>query len=374
MAKIHIGKQEAADLVIFRAMKNRLRNVIALAIFPQIALVILLRQYPGLVESWYSQGLYPYLSSFFRILYGWIPFSVGDCLYMLLFITAVWYLFKNHRRVRLQPLEFLRNVTMVLSVAYFCFHLLWGLNYYRQPLYKSLELEEGYTLPELIALTKQLVAKTNHMQLELTGDSLLAVQVPYNRDSILRLTLSGYKSLGQDYLNLQYSHPSVKKSLFSGMLTYMGYGGYLNPFTNEAQVNRKIPLFRYPVICGHEIGHQLGYSAENETNFIGYLVTASSDDPYFRYAASAYAASYCLSEIRARDPAMSLRLFAGFNKGVQSNFRELEEFWKAYENPMEPMFKSVFNTFLKANNQTEGIKSYNRIVSLLITYHKKHPL
>lgn len=361
-------------MVIFRAMKNRLRNVIAFAIFPQIALVVWLRQYPEFVESWYSQGLYPHISAFFRILYGWIPFSVGDCLYVLLSLTTIWYLFKHHRRIRRQTLEFLRNVTLVLSVAYFCFHLLWGFNYYRRPLYKSLELEEGYSLAELMAFTEQLVARTNRMQLELTGDSLQAVQVPYNRDSILRMTLSGYETLGQAYPNLQYRHPSVKKSLFSTMLTYMGYGGYLNPFTNEAQVNRKIPLFRYPVICGHEIGHQLGYSAENETNFIGYLVTASSKDPYFRYAASAYATSYCLSEIRVRDPEVSAKLYAGFNKGVQANFMELEEFWKGYENPMEPVFKSVFNTFLKANNQVEGIRSYNRIVSLLITFHKKHPL
>ncbi|MDO1498956.1 DUF3810 family protein [Winogradskyella maritima] len=38
------------------------------------------------------------------------------------------------------------------------------------------------------------------------------------------------------------------------------------------------------------------------------------------------------------------------------------------------MFKSVFNTFLKANNQAQGIKSYNAVVALLIAYHKEHPL
>jgi hypothetical protein len=263
---------------------------------------------------------------------------------------------------------------MVLSVAYFTFHLMWGLNYYREPLYISLDLEEGYSQEELRALTEQLVARTNELQLELTGDTLLPVEVPYNREGILLKTLEGYEKLGEKYPSLRYGHPSIKKSLFSTLLTYMGYGGYLNPFTNEAQVNGKIPLFRYPVICGHEIGHQLGYSAENETNFIGYLVTASNEDPYFRYAAYAYAASYCLSEINVRDPVASKRIYAGFHKGVQRNFMELEEFWKGYENPMEPLFKNIFNTFLRANNQMEGIRSYNRIVTLLVTYHKKQPL
>jgi hypothetical protein len=373
-AKIHIEKQEAGELVIFKAMKNRLRNAIAIAILPQIALVLWFRQHPGFIETWYSKGVYLHISAFFRRLYGWIPFSVGDCLYALLLIYAIWYLVRNRRKIRLKPLEFLRNATMVLSVGYFTFHLMWGLNYYRERLYISLDLEEGYSQEELRALTEQLVARTNELQLELTGDTLLPVEVPYNREGILLKTLEGYERLGGKYPSLRYGHPSIKKSLFSTLLTYMGYGGYLNPFTNEAQVNRKIPLFRYPVICGHEIGHQLGYSAENETNFIGYLVTASNEDPYFRYAAYAYAASYCLSEINVRDPVASKRIYAGFHKGVQRNFMELEEFWKGYENPMEPLFKNIFNTFLRANNQMEGIRSYNRIVTLLVTYHKKHPL
>ena len=66
----------------------------------------------------------------------------------------------------------------------------------------------------------------------------------------------------------------------------MGYGGYLNPFTNEAQVNGVTPKFRLPTVSCHEVGHQLGYSAEGATNFIGYLVTSESNDPYFKYSAS----------------------------------------------------------------------------------------
>ena len=54
----------------------------------------------------------------------------------------------------------------------------------------------------------------------------------------------------------------------------MGYGGYINPFTNEAQVNAKVPQVRLPSISGHEVGHQIGYASESDTNFIGLTVTA----------------------------------------------------------------------------------------------------
>jgi hypothetical protein len=154
----------------------------------------------------------------------------------------------------------------------------------------------------------------------------------------------------------------------------MGYGGYLNPFTNEAQVNGLLPNFRFPVVCGHEVGHQIGYSAENETNFIGYLVTAHNSDPYFKYAAYAYALSYCLSDIQKKDRAAFEKFAAKINVGVKKNYSEMARFWLLHENPAEPVFKEIFSSFLKANNQSQGIESYNSVVSLLVSYHEKNPL
>lgn len=374
MLKYTLGSPQARELVTFKAMKNGLRNAIAGSLFLQIALVQWARHYPDWVETWYSKGLYPDISGFFRYLYGWIPFSFGDVLYTLLTVGCLWYLIHKRHKIRKKPLEFFRNVILVLAVAYFTFHMMWGLNYYRKPLNKTMGLEDSYSQTELIGLTESLIRQTNRLQLQITGDSASAVVIPYSQKEIRNITLEGYSEISGLFPFLQYRKPSLKNSLFSTALTYMGYGGYLNPFTNEAQVNRRIPPFRYPVICGHEIGHQLGYSAENETNFIGYLVTASNKDPYFQYAAYAYASSYCLAEIRTRDAGFATNLYSGFNAGVQKNFNELETFWERFENPMEPVFKNVFHSFLKANNQAEGIKSYNRIVTLLVAYHKDHPL
>lgn len=162
--------------------------------------------------------------------------------------------------------------------------------------------------------------------------------------------------------------------MFSIMSSYMGIGGYLNPFTNEAQVNKKTPVFRFPVIVGHEIGHQIGYSAENETNLIGYLVTAENQDLYFQYSASAYALAYCLNAINQTDEEAFEEFYSKINEGVKKNYRELQDFQDAYENPFEPVFTSVFNVFLKANNQVDGVQSYSRVVHLLVGYHEKYPL
>lgn len=355
-------------------MRNKLKNAIALSIIPQILLVKWIGSYPHLVEKYYSNGFYPYWSGFFRSLFGWFPLSIGDILYAILILSVLYYIIKRRERLVKDWKTLLRDIVMVLSVAYFTFYLSWGFNYYREPISKTLSLKEDYTTAQLANTTRALIYKTNELQKHLAGDTINMIRIPYSQGEIFKKTIQGYVELAKKYPGLQYEKPSLKKSIFSTLLTYMGYGGYLNPFTHESQVNSKIPNFRFPVVCGHEVGHQLGYSAENEVNFIGYLVMASHDDLYLQYTAYSYALSHCLREVNKRQPDQYKILYNQINSGVQQNYKELQAFWKSYENPMEPIFKSIFNIFLKANNQAAGIKSYNLVVSLIIGYHEDHPI
>ena len=359
---------------IFGLMVYKIKNWIAISIIPQIILVKWLGNHPDFIEKYYSEGIYPWISKGFRMLYGWIPFSVGDIFYFMLAFLAIRYVFKNWLEIKTYPFRFLRNIVFILSIAYFTFHLLWGLNYYRLPIAQKFALEEKHSEEELLDLAKALITKTNNLQFQITNDTTLAVEIPYTKKEIFERTLIGYRYMEIEYPFLSYKNPSIKKSLFSTGLSYMGYGGYLNPFTHEGQVNGRLPNFRFPVVAGHEIGHQLGYSAENETNFIGYLATMHNPDIYFQYAAYAYALTYCLSDIQRNDTAKFEELYALVHPGTRRNFEEMAYFWQSFENPMEPVFKSIFNTFLKANNQTQGIKSYNAVVSILVTYHREHPL
>lgn len=351
-----------------------LKTGIALSLIPQIILVKWLGSHANWIENYYSNGVYPFLSNTFRFLLGWIPFSIGDLLYTSLVLLAIIYLYKQGRSILKNKLILLRDIAMVLSIAYFTFHLMWGFNYYREPIATKFEIEETKEYQELVDFTRQLIKKTNNLQTSITKDTAMGVSIPYTQKEQFQKTLKGYEQLSKKHPFLNYQQPSIKTSLFSKALTYMGYAGYLNPFTNEAQVNGLLPNFRFPVVTGHEIGHQLGYSAENETNFIGYLVTANNEDVYFKYAAAAYALGYCLNDVRRGDPEIFNNLVSELNGGVKLNFQEMSVFWNQYENPLEPIFKSIFNSFLKANNQSQGIKSYNAVVSLLIGYHKQYPL
>lgn len=355
-------------------LKNKLRNGIALSLIPQIIVVKWLANHPAWIEEFYSKTVYIWISQFFRTLFGWIPFSVGEIIYTVLILLIFRYLITKRKKIKAKPLDFIRDNVMVLSVFYFTFHLVWGFNYYRTPLSETLSIKNEASYEEIKNLTEALVIKTNKLQEQITGNSLTLVQIPYTRDEIFDKTISSYNEVGGQIPNFVYQQPNLKKSMFSIMSSYMGIGGYLNPFTNEAQVNKKTPIFRFPVVVAHEIGHQVGYSAENETNLIGYLVTLKNKDIYFQYSASAYGLAYCLNAIYATDETAFNQIYSTVNEGVKKNYRELQDFNAAYENPLEPIFTSVFSTFLKANNQTDGVKSYSRVVHLLVGYHEKYPL
>lgn len=352
-------------------MKQKTKTFIAIALPVQIILVKWAASYPNLVEDYYSNGIYIYISRFLRVLFGWVPFSFGDLIYTSLVFLAIRYLYKHWKSIKRKPLLLLKDVIVVLSIVYFAFHLLWGMNYHRQPIYWKFDIEREYTVEELVELTQFMVKQTNRYQLELTGDTITPVHTPYAKKEIFAKTEEAYANFAEQYPDFEYQHLSLKSSIYSVPLTFMGYGGYLNPFTNEAQVNGVTPKFRLPTVSCHEVGHQLGYSAEGATNFIGYLVTSQSNDTYFKYSAYNHALGYCLTDLFHKDEEKYNEIVATINMGVKENFNELREFWVKYENPLEPVFKSVFNTFLKANNQKEGIKSYNAVVGLIINYRKQ---
>ncbi len=354
----------------------RFNKKLGLAIFLilQILVISILKNYPEFVEQFYSNGFYVYSSKLMRYAFGWIPFSVGDLFYILAIIYLLQWLYSNRKRILKEPLKWLLDIVATFSVAYFAFHILWAFNYYRQPLYKSLNLQADYSTEQLVVFTEQLIKKSNALQLQLAANDSKKVELPYTKAEIFDMVKNGYQNLCDEYPHLNYQPASIKKSIFSIPLTYMGFSGYLNPFTNEAQVDSLIPVYKFPTTSCHEVAHQLGYAAENEANFIGSLAAIYNDDLYFKYSGYTFALRHCLVELYARDPENYPSVLATINEGIIKNYEEVQDFWKSYQNPLEPVFKLTFDNFIKANNQVDGMKSYNYVVALLVNYYKDRPL
>ena len=48
--------------------------------------------YPSVVERYFSKGIYPVFARLQRMLFGWIPFSIGDVLYLGVIVLLLWRL------------------------------------------------------------------------------------------------------------------------------------------------------------------------------------------------------------------------------------------------------------------------------------------
>jgi hypothetical protein len=243
------------------------------------------------------------------------------------------------------------------------------LNYYREPLAKNLNYNPSeYNTEQLQKVTEQIIIKLNESQFNITKNDTLKVKNPYKQKEMYKMAVAGYQNLSKDFPQLKYQHASVKSSLMSLLQTYNGTSGYLNPLTGEAQVNNRVPKTGYPTTTCHEMAHQIGFAAENEANFVGFLAANYNEDAYFKYASYRMALGYCISEIRKRDKELTKELWQTVNKGVIKDFNANYLFWQDYKNPFEPLIKKGYNAYLKANKQDKGIASYNYVVDLLICY------
>ncbi len=356
-------------------MQSKTKLYLTLFLPIQILVIKVISFFPELIENVYSNGVFVYTSKALRYVFGWIPFSFGDVLYAVLIVLLIRFLIRKVFTKKTLWKEVLLDIGATLSIVYACFHLLWGMNYYRLPLHEIIDIEDQYTEQELISVTENLITHANRLHTKLEPNDSLSIAMPYTKDEIFQKTVPAYQQLQTLLPQLNtYNPKSIKTSLLSIPLTYMGFSGYLNPITNEAQVNGLILNYKAPTTSCHEEAHQIGFAKENEANFIAALTTINYDDDYFKYSGTTFALKFCINDLYLRNEEKAICLIEELRPGIRKNYREVNEFWESYENPLEPIFKSTYDSYLKVNNQPDGIETYSYVVALLVNYYKKHSI
>lgn len=327
-------------------------------------------RFPEWVEAYYSQGFYLLYARWMRWVFGGLPFSFGDGVYIGLSLLAVFWFFVNFKHIFQKPRWFFGILLRLITVLYGVFLFSWGLNYHRLPLYKSLQIETKYTNAELENTLKYLIEKSNALHAQLAKNDSAMLVSPIDKAQIISESTAGFEALSLTYPKLKLYSQSLKTSVYSIPLTYMGFSGYFNPLTHEAQVDGIMPLEKFYITALHEQAHQLGYAAEEEANFVGWLAAVKHPDKVFNYYGYVFALRYVLNEWYLRSPENYQGYLKQVKPGILAYFKASADFWKQYENPFEPIFKTTFNAYLKANKQTKGIESYNYVTGLIVGYLK----
>ena len=307
-------------------------------------------------ESWFKL-----ISIFFRI----FKFSVGDILYIIIPIIIIIYFFKIERRR--DKLIYLFKVPIII---YCFFYWSWGFNYNIDSNFDSLK-KSKYSIEDIDKTLKYYISQTNNLQFKMSKKKDIKVTPTLSFKEIKKECLITLKNQKWLFKNIKEKSFSVKKSIFSTPLSYMGFSGYINPFTLEANINYNIPKISLPITISHEIAHQIGYAFEDEANYIAISALINSNDSYLNYSGYLMAVQYLMNEQKKYDPEKYRVNRKNLNEGVIKNINEKNDYYLKYQNKYEDIFKKGYDKFLKKNNQTAGIKTYSLVVKMLINQHNQ---
>ena len=328
----------------------------------QLILIRLAKNNPHWIEINYSQNIYPVFFNIRAFFLKKIPFSFGDIAYFASIIFIIWSILNSIKQMKIQMVFI--NFFATISLLSLLFHISWGLNYYRIPLNEKLNYKVEYNEDELERTLILMIEKTNELHDRLSNQDTIPVEIPYSKEKITQLIEENFDF---DLYDLKIQ-PFLKNSLWSTLLSYMGFAGYINPITLESQINRKIPKLNYIATASHEMAHQLGIASESEANFIAFYTNSKHPDLFIKYTAFSFALNYCYSELFKANQEKAKIQLSKLNSGVLKNFEQISTFWKKFQNPFEPFFKNGYDTYLKINGQAKGIQSYNAMVSMLIAF------
>ncbi len=213
-----------------------------------------------------------------------------------------------------------------------------------------------------------LLQKVNESKIAL----LTKNQIDNNSQQIFTEAVNAYKELGKKYPFLDYRGTAVKKSMWGWLGNYIGFTGYYNPFTGEANINTTVPAFLQPFTTCHEIGHQLGYAKENEANFVGYLAASASKDTSFHYSVYLDLFMYANRTLYNVDSGAAKNFSKQLLPEIKADMKEWKLFLLKHKNPVEPGIRWMYGKFLESNEQPSGVLSYDEVTALLIAYYKKY--
>ena len=351
--------------------KLRSRLIAIACMFILLVLIFSLKSRPQFIERYYSNGLYTLIRKGFQFLFNYIPFSIGDILYIIIIVLLITGLYQFVRLLiskQFPEAWFLfLGFILKLEIAIAAFYMLWALNYFRQPAPERLKLQNyEYDSTQLVAVTSMLIDSANASR-----STLQPSDFTVSHQEILDPAVKAIRGLSSFDPPLIAIKPIAKKSLLSPLLNYIGTAGYYNPFTGEAQFNSLMPVFTQPFVACHEMAHQMGFGAEDEANFVGFIAGKSSNNKLLKYSAYYLAAQEFMNEVWRTDSTAFKQMKGKVSPAVLQDLETEREYWTKYQGGAARLSSIFYDNYLKANKQPGGLKTYNRMIKLSMAYYRK---
>lgn len=329
----------------------------ALIVFMAIGFVVHESQ---LVEQYYSTGIYPFIAIVFSYLSNLIPFSLWDIFWMAtVLIVIAGILMALIRKVKFSRLVL--RIAQTAALLYTFFYLIWGFNYFRP----KLETRVGWEKPKseetvFRTILDSMILRTNLTHIPISPDDYPMI------DSLVEKSYQNNSSI----LGISYPNGSrrPKTMLFSSFFAKSGVSGYFGPFFNEVHLNYYLLPMEYPFVLAHEKAHQFGITNEAEANLAAFIVCTTSADQRLQYSGYVNLLVYFLSD--AANLKDSKEFIRKIEKPVILDLRFQRRHWQGLQNKtLDQVQTAANNAYLKTNHIEEGVKNYNQVVGLVMSWY-----
>lgn len=337
--------------------------------------------------DWHVKHLFPLSVNLYGRLMSIFPFSVGEGMIALaVFFTAVAILLGIMcifvRKGRIKRLISVFSRTYVRAYAWVFLAVFMIMTWNCFILYHASEFDETYmaqkaqrtyTDRELIQVRNHIVEELNALTEELERDEngFLVYQGDMKQEAVRAM-----QGLGEEYELLSGYYPRAKGIAASDFLSQQYMMGYYFPFSMEANYNTSMYVANVPATLCHELAHLKGFIYEDDADFIGFLACISSDDPFYRYSGYLSVLGYVEKEYKKASGKEEFDCLS-IAKSVRSDDIFLtSEAWERVEEKAvveTAVVKAASNQFtettLVINGVSDGMKSYSRVVQLLLEYY-----
>ena len=379
-------------------------KLFSLILFP-IALIFnfIGSKFPYLIDKYYSCFINKFTVQVLSKISGAFPFSLYEVTMYLVFFSILLFImhiiitiFKNSLSsygkrygTRIHSVtsvfqNYILNILSILSISYFLFIVLWGLNYNRVPLQTT--LINNYNLGfnkdistfkhdsgDLANLYKFLINKANETRKSVLEDDKGVMKANSDYKGIIDRAQLGYDNIDDILPQVSGNYAKPKYVLSSNLMCYSGITGIYFPFTGEANVNVAIPDIYIPSTTLHEMAHQRGFASEDEANFLGYLASINHPDIDFNYSGYILALNHTANALYKVDYDTYVTITKTISDDVRRDLINNNQFWDKYEGKVDEISNEFNNSYLKANGVKEGTASYGKMVDLLLTYYSLYP-
>lgn len=323
--------------------------------------------------EWYATSFYPGLSKAGNFISGLLPFSLGEWVVVFSVIAVVAFLvFQTIQLIRKRgdrlfcTARLFLNLFCAAGIVLLAFALSCGINYHRISFAESsgLEVRES-SMEELTGLCEALAGEVNTLRPQITEVNGVATP-PVSFSEMGQEAQEAFSTLSQQYPLLKDGYGVPKTVILSRGMSWMNITGIFFPFTFEANVNIDIPKYNIPAVMCHELSHLRGFMREDEANFLAYLACKNSDSLDFQYSGYMLAFIYATNALYEVDREGYSRIFNRLEPGVRRDISSQSDYWKQFEGPVADTATSINNSYLQVNQQDDGVKSYGRMVDLLL--------